>query len=88
VDGVFPHTKVTQVVCDGAASTKQKVTSGVPQGTVLGPLLFLLYINDLPLDLQCKTRFLADDCLLYATIVNPTTDGQLLQNDLKKLELW
>lgn len=77
-----------QVVCNGETSTKQKVISGVPQGTVLGPLFFLLYINDLPSNLQCKTRLFADDCLLYATIVNPTTDGQLLQNDLVELESW
>ena len=77
-----------QVVNDGAVSTKQKVISGVPQGTVLGPLLFLLYINDLQTNLQCKTRLFADDCLLYTTIINPVSDGQLLQNDLVKLESW
>ena len=84
----FLTQRTQQVVCDGAMSTKQKVLSAVPQGTVLGPLLFLMYINDLPSDLQCNTRLFADDCLLYATIANPATDGQVLQSDLKTLELW
>ena len=84
----FLTQRTQQVVCDGAVSSQLKVTSGVPQGTVLGPLLFLLYINDLPLDLQCTTRLFADDCLLYATVVDPTVDGDLLQSDLINLELW
>ena len=54
-----------QVVIDGECSTKVSVTSGIPQGSVLGPTLFLLFINDLPDHLKSETRLLADDCLIY-----------------------
>ena len=66
------------IVCNGASSSARKVTSGVPQGTVLGSLLFLLYINDLPSKLQCTVRLFADDFFLYAILVNLTSDAQLL----------
>ena len=59
----------------------------MPQGTVLGPLLFLLYINDLPENVKANVKLFADDCLLYKEI-NNISDGQDLQNDLKALESW
>ena len=59
----------------------------MPQGTVLGPLLFLLYINDLPENVKANVKLFADDCLLYKEI-NNISDGQYLQNDLKALESW
>ena len=58
-----------------------------PQGTVLGPLLFLLYINDLPNNLTSNVRLFADDCLLYLP-VKSDNDTSLLQNYLLKLEEW
>ena len=62
-------TGMTQhVVVNGATSSSTIVTSGVPQGTVLGPLLFLLYINDLPDNLSTSVRLFADDCILYTHI--------------------
>ena len=76
-----------QVVINGSASKPIKVTSRVPQGTVLGPLLFLLYINDLPNNVTSNVRLFADDCLLYQPIKSDN-DISLLQNDLIKLKEW
>ena len=61
----FLTKRYMQVVVDGESSSKVAVDSGVPQGTVLGPLLFLCHINDLPLDLSSQVRFFTDDCRLY-----------------------
>ena len=79
-----------QVVVDNATSDTAPVTSGVPQGTVLGPALFLIYINDIADNISSNIRLFADDCVLYRTI-NNTSDNTLLQEDLKdlsKLEQW
>ena len=74
-------------VYKGKRSNPAQVTSGVPQGAVLGPLLFLLYVNDLPNNLKSSIRLFADDALLYG-IVSSEVDGDQLQEDLKKLEVW
>ena len=63
------------------------MTSGVPQGTVLGILLFLLYINDLPDNVQSSVRLFADDALLYG-IVASDADCDPIQSDLRRLESW
>ena len=74
-----------KVVVDGESSSDAQVISGVPQGTVLGPLLVLCHINDLPEKVFSQVRLFADDCLLYRPIRTPE-DRIALQNDLKNLE--
>ena len=76
-----------RVVCNGYTSAPVNVTSGVPQGTVLGPLLFLVYINDLPDTISSCCSLFADDCLLYRQIKNKN-DQEILQHDLHNLEQW
>jgi hypothetical protein len=59
----------------------------VPQGTVLDPLLFLAYINDLPNKIKSTARPFVDDCLLYRT-VKTEDDAKQLQEDLNDLQQW
>ena len=64
-----------------------EVTSGVPQSTILGPLIFLLYINDIADDLNATCHLFADDCLLYKCY-SEFQETNSLQKDLNKLEIW
>ena len=73
------------VVMEGSYSNFLHVDSGIPQGTVLGPLLFLFHINDLPLSVDSKIILFADDCLIYRDI-NYIEDNAQLQKDLDSLQ--
>ena len=78
-----------RVLVDGRGSDWRPVLSGVPQGTVLGPLFFLVYINDITNNLSPGTsvRLFADDSLLFRTI-NNINDTKTLQKDLDLLQTW
>ena len=76
-----------QVALDGTFSDSIAVHSGVPQGTVLGPLMFLLYINDITEHVNSPLRLFADDCLLYR-IITTKEDAIQLQHDLDQLHEW
>ena len=75
------------VVVNGSSSSSVPVKSGVPQGSVLGPCLFLAFINDLPENLSSTSRLFADDTAVYGT-VNNYVDAAELQQDLLRLEEW
>ena len=61
----FLTTRTMKVIVNGETSSEAAVLSGVPQGTVLGPILFLVHINDLPDCVSSSVRLFADNCLLY-----------------------
>ena len=76
-----------RVIVDGEISNWKSVLSGVPQGSVLGPILFLIYINDLEEDISSKVLKFADDTKVSRKVTNDT-DKQSLQDALDKLVKW
>jgi len=83
----FLTNRTQQVIVEGESSMSVHVDSGVPQGTVLGPLLFLSHINDLPDQVASQVRLFADDCLMYRSITSEQ-DHLAFQEDLISLENW
>jgi hypothetical protein len=77
-----------QSVCvNGVTSSEADVCSGIPQGSVLGPILFVMFINDLPQQVQTNVRMFADDTKLFAR--TDTEEGiNNLQEDLDRLQAW
>ncbi len=83
----FLSNRKQRVSVNGALSDITDFTSGVPQGSVLGPILFLLYINDINENVQSSIRLFADDSIIYRKI-NSNIDYQILQTYLIQLEKW
>jgi hypothetical protein len=71
----------------GHLSEEVRVMSGVPQGSVLGPLLFLAYVNDIWRNTGSTIRLFADDCIIYKKIIN-NEDIEDMQKDLNRLGDW
>ena len=77
-----------RVVLNGPASEWTFITAGVPQSLTLGPLLFLVYINDIVNELQAHVRLFADDTSLYIVVENPNNAAITLNNDLSFISTW
>lgn len=77
-----------RVVVRGTFSDWAPVISGTPQGTILGPILFLSYINDIVDSVSSKIKLFADDTKIYRELRNPSLDEQYLQTDLNNLGKW
>ena len=83
----FLTNRKQHVAVNGQKSSKNLVLRGVPQGSVLGPLLFVIFINDLPAAVENEACMFADDTKIYQE-VNCKENGESLQNDLYRLEDW
>jgi hypothetical protein len=71
----------------GHLSEEVRVTSGVPQGSVLDPLLFLAYVIDIWINIYSTIRLFADDCIIYREVKN-NDDMENLQTDFNRLGKW
>ena len=74
-----------RVVLNGQASPCVNIEGGVPQGSILGPLLFVIYINDLSDDLSTTPKLFADDTSLFFIVQNVYISASHLNNDLSKI---
>ena len=77
-----------RVVINGQESDWEYILSGVPQGSVLGPLLFLIYINDLTDGISSNIRLFADDSFLFSRVIDVNTTHEQLIGDLNHITKW
>ena len=77
-----------RVVLNGSYSDYASIESGVPQGSVLGPLLFLIYINDLERNIKSNIKFFADDTMLFSIVAYPEISANDLNQDLDVINQW
>ena len=83
----FLDNRNQSVLLNGSNSDSIPVSSGVPQGSVLGPILFLVYINDFPDQVRSRVRLFADDTAMYLAL-DRQDKSEILQKDLENLEKW
>ena len=84
----FLSNTLQRVVLNGQLSKWAPLLAGAPQGSVLGPLLFLIYINDLPENLESSAKLFADDTSLFLSVYDLSDSANLLNDDLKKISKW
>ena len=84
----FLTNRKQRTLINGKFSSWRDVQAGVPQGSVLGPLLFLIYINDITQNMKCDARIFADDTSIFKIVENPTKASQDLGHDLNLVQVW
>ena len=84
----YLYNRKQRVIINGSNSELADINSGVPQGSVLGPLLFLVYINDLEKNIKSKVKFFADDTMLYSVVNDPEVSAAELNHDLDMVKQW
>ena len=84
----YLNNRKQRVVLNGSFSSYSTVESGVPQGSVLGPLLFLIYINDLERNIKSNIKLFADDTMLFSIVKDPTISANNLNHDLDIIQQW
>ena len=77
-----------RTVLNGKSSNWGDISAGVPQGSILGPLFFLVYINDLTENLKCNVKLFADDTSLFTVIKNSNTAAEDMNHDLELIRQW
>ena len=85
---VFLKLRKQRMVLNGQLSSWSNIETGVPQGSILGPLLFLIYINDLSDDVTTNARLFADDMSLFSVADNINLSATNLDSDLSKINAW
>lgn len=83
----FLNNRTQRVRVNGEYSNSSNVISGIPQGSVLGPILFVIYINDLPREIKSRSLLFADDTKIYR-LIKSIADSNQLQKDLDCLVEW
>ena len=84
----FLSNRFQRVLPNGQTSEWLPVKVGVPQGSILGPLFFLIYINDLSENIESPVELFADDTSLFSVVHNNNTSAEVLNRDLRKISEW
>ena len=84
----FLSERKQRTVLNWQSSRWGNISAGVPQGSILGPLFFLIYINDLTENLSCGVKLFADDTSLFTIVQDPNPAASDLNHDLDLTGLW
>ena len=84
----FFSDRYQRVILNGQTSNWNKIKAGFPQGSILSPLFFLIYINDLPSKLRCSAKLFADDTSLFPVVENVNETTTSLNKDLENINKW